>query len=205
MCTKLVFGIIGLVLMPILLFAGQASDNNRPVVGVILTKGVPCHEKIHSAFLSALEREMVDPPVKIIVQEPAPGIMAWRNAARRFQVLEVDLIVVYGTSAALAVLDEEHKIPVVYAYVSDPDAVGLKGTNATGIVNALPISASVRYLHALTGFQSLGVLYSSMEPETVHQAVEAENQAVKLNASVVKYNLKKYAVILKPRKSMHFS
>ena len=160
-------------------------------IGVIMTGDIPYYKSTHKAFVDELTRKgLGTDKVDIAVQKPVPGKMAWINAARRFAVLEVDLIVSYGAPSTLCAMKEASKIPVVFGGVPDPAAVGITGKNITGIRSNVPIAGLIKYLKSVSPFSRLGVVYSSIEKETVKQAEEVEKLGARLGFKAVRCDVK---------------
>lgn len=160
-------------------------------IGVIMTGNIPYYKSMHNAFVDELTRRgFGTDKVDIAVQKPVPGRMAWINAARRFAVLEVDLIVSYGAPSTLSAMKEASRIPVVFGGVPDPAAVGISGNKITGIRSKVPIAGLIKYLKSISHFSKLGVVYSSSEKETVKQAEEVKKLEAQLGFKTVRCNVK---------------
>ncbi|MGW8272735.1 MAG: ABC transporter substrate binding protein, partial [Thermodesulfovibrionales bacterium] len=135
--TVTAFALLGLILAIVPHKRAAAAERT---VGVIMTGNVPYYQEAHKAFVETINREGLfqQGKVDVVTQTPAPEIMAWTNAARKFVSLDVDVIVSYGTPATLAVIKETSSIPIVFAGVYDPAEAGIKGKNITGINSNVP-------------------------------------------------------------------
>ncbi len=142
-----------------------------------MTGDVPYYADVHKAFISRLNSEGYSGNVKVIVQRPYPSILSLVNAARKLIAVDVDIIVAYGTPAAMAVFEEKTKIPVVYAAAYEPVISNIKAKNITGINMRLSVSSLVRYLRGLTNLENLGVIYSSNESDSLYQFRELSRLA----------------------------
>lgn len=160
-------------------------------VGVILTADTPFFRDAHKAFTDELKAKGIK--VELLVQTPSPEIVAWSNAARKLVAVGVDVIVVYGSSVALAVLQETNSIPIVFAGVFDPEASGLTGKkNVTGISSKVPITSIIKILKDSSGFDRLGIIYSDIEKDSVKQASEVESMSARYSFKAVRFNIRKF-------------
>jgi putative ABC transport system substrate-binding protein len=183
-----------LFLMTAALVPGPASAEKT--VGVILTGVIPYYQDIHSTFEQELKGlGMGD--VKVLVQKPAPNAMAWTNAARKVVAFGVDAIVVYGGPSTLAVSKETSKVPIVFAGVYDPEALGIKGKNTTGISSKVPLAGVLKNLQSIKQFAKLGVIFNSAEKDTVAQVKEIIRLEGQFNFKTVQFDVKNSADIQK--------
>ena len=156
-----------------LLFPFHVLAAEKKTIGVIMTGDIPYYSKMHKAFTARLSREGYG-DVQVVLQRPYPDQVSWSNAARKLIAVDVDIIVTYGASVTLAAINERTSIPIVYAGVYNPDAIGITGKNTTGSISKVPTSSLIRYLKGITAITSLGVLYSDIEKESIKQAEEIE-------------------------------
>ena len=117
----------------LLCFAVPAAAADKSV-GVIMSGNVGHYQDVHKAFVAALVKEGFDQSrIDINLQRPSADPMSWTNSARKLVVADVNVLVTYGAPAALASIKETKDIPIVYAGVYDPSAVGVVAKNMTGI------------------------------------------------------------------------
>ncbi len=173
-----------------LIFASQGSATDRKTIGVIMTGDIPYYAKMHRAFTAKLSREGYG-NVEILLQKPYPDLISWSNAARKLVAVDVDIIVTYGASATIAAINEKTNIPVVYAGVHHPAAIGITGKNTTGSVAKVPTSSLFRYLKGITSISNLGVLYSELEKDCMKEVEELEALSRELGFKIVKINIKR--------------
>lgn len=173
----------------------SASSSDAETIGIILTSNVPYYKEIHDAFISRLLKRGFSERLKFIIQQPYPDPVAWSNAARKLIAADVDIIVTYGCGATFATLRERPDMPVVYAGVYEPVVSKQRVKNLTGVTYNLPVSSIIRYLRATTSIKTLGVLYSSMEEDSVYQLEEIKALSLKYGFSVIGLNLRKTADI----------
>lgn len=111
--------------------------------------------------------------------------------AQRFVNNEVDLIFAIATPSAQAAASETSTIPIVGSAITDYEAARLvesneaPGGNVTGASDMNPIEAQIELiLEFLPEVETLGILYSSNEPNSVVQAEIARQVAESLGLSV---------------------
>lgn len=162
------------VLAATLLFCQVADTASAATtVGVIMTGDIPFYREIHKSFIETVAKRPMDfEGVEVLVQTPAPNTMSWVNAARKLVAIGADVIVAYGTPATLASLKETKKIPVVFAGVTNPEKVGAKTSNSTGISSTIPLAGIIKHLKGIYDFSKLGVVYNPIEKDTVIQTEE---------------------------------
>jgi putative ABC transport system substrate-binding protein len=142
-------------------------------VGVIMSGNIGFYQEVHKAFVGALVKEGFDHrKVDTFLQMPSPDPLSWTNAARRLSVAEVNVLVTYGAPATLAAIREAKGIPIVFAGVYDPNAVGVSAKNVTGISCKVPMSNLLVYLKRLLPFTRLAIVYNEQEPDSARQADE---------------------------------
>lgn len=186
LCISAVF-FLAVVLTPVV-------SSAEKTVGVILTGVIPYYEAIHATFEKELKQTGAG-DVKLLVQKPAPNSMSWTNAARKAVAVGVDVIVVYGGSSAIAVSKETSKIPIVFAGIYDPEALGIKGKNLTGISSKVPLAGVIKNLKSIKNFQRLGVIFNSEEKDTVAQAKEITRLEGQFNFKTTQFDVKNAADI----------
>jgi putative ABC transport system substrate-binding protein len=131
------------------------------------------YQDVHKAFVAALVKEGFDQSkVDINLQRPSADPMSWTNTAHKLAVAEVNVLVAYGAPAALAAIREAKGIPIVFAGVYDPNAVGVSAKNVTGISSAVPMTSLLKYAKKIVPFTRLAVVYNEQEPDSVRQANE---------------------------------
>lgn len=154
------------------------------VVGALMpTKNVPYFMAVHEALVSELE--LLGAGASIILQKPAPNEIAWKNATRKFVILDARVIVAYGSETALAIVRENSDVPVVYAAAYAPEKCGI-GDKATGMSSTVPIDGLLDNLKKISNFTKLGILYDSHEIGSVIQMETAEDLSSKIGAKVIK-------------------
>lgn len=161
-------------------------------IGVIMTGNIPYYQELHKAFMLRLGRDGISAKTGVIVQSPYPDAISLSNAARKLIAAEVDVIVVYGAPAAVSVLHEQTRIPMVYAAAYEPFMSQIKTRNSTGINIKLSISRLLRYLRELTQISTLAVVYSGNEEDSLFQFREMSKLAGQYGIKIEGVNLKRH-------------
>jgi putative ABC transport system substrate-binding protein len=176
----------------VVLFSGSSGTAEGKTIGVILTGDTHFYREIHKAFTKELARAGFGPDkVEMLLQTPAPNSMAWTNAARKLVAVGVDIIVTYGAPATIAVVKETSGVPIVFAGVYDPEALGVKTKNSTGISSKVTAAGLIKTLKGIADFSKLGVVYNDSEQDTVLQAKEVQRLEGQFAYNAVLYNIKK--------------
>jgi len=175
--------LLAALLVFIVVPAVQAAEKR---IGVILSGDIPYYREIHEDFVTELKKSAGTEQTEIILQRPFPNPISWSNAARKLIAFEVDLIVTYGFPATQAVIDEKSHIPLVYAGLYEVDHAEKNHKNVTGCGFKIPLSSILRYLKRLKTVNNLGIVYSSIEEDTLEQYKTikklAEQQDIKVQA-----------------------
>lgn len=136
-----------------------------------MTGDIPYYGTMHKAFVDEINKRFAgEEKIEIILQRPFPNSISWSNAARKLIAFDVDLIVTYGSPAALAVIHEKSNIPLVYAGFYEPEEHQASSTkNVTGCGFRVPLSSILRYFKRVKNINTLGVVFSSIEEDSVRQ------------------------------------
>jgi putative ABC transport system substrate-binding protein len=134
-------------------------------IGVIMTGDIPYYNDVHKAFLA----NMGDQSHEIVLQKPMPDSMSWTNSARKITALGSDVIVSYGAPATLTTMKVTSDIPIVFAGVYAPEAMGLTGKNATGISSTVPIEMILKKMNAISKLSKVAIILSKAEKDSILQ------------------------------------
>lgn len=180
------------LIVPVILLWGTAALAAPKTIGVIMTGNIPYYKDVHKGFTEGLAAEGLGPgAAEVVVQTPAPEPMSWTNAARKLVAIGADVIVSYGAPATMAAVSESSDIPIIFAGVYDPQAVGVHTKNSTGISSKVPVASLIKNLKSISNFSKLGIVYSDAEKDTVVQANEAKNLEGSFNFKSERFNIKK--------------
>ena len=170
-------------------------------IGVILTGDIPYYREMHESFVNEIEKSFPGrEEIKFILQKPFPDPISWSNAARKLVAFDVDLIVTYGLSATEAVLHEKSDIPLVYAGYYESDIKAPSGGKVTGTGFKIPLSSILRYFKSIKPINSIVIIYSNSETDSLRQARAITSLAVKQKINVEKINIKSQYDINKIKK-----
>ncbi len=182
---------LSILLAFVLVLAVAAESHAVQRIGVIMTGDVSYYGTMHAVFVSELKKNFSGgEEVEVILQKPFPNSISWSNAARKLIAFDVDLIVTYGASAAQAVIHEKSHIPLVYAGLYEPEKADVAGKNVTGCGYKVPMSSILRYLKRLTSIETLAIVFSSVEDDSVRQYEEMKVLAWKQNIKTEKIDIR---------------
>ena len=183
------------ILLVVLCVLATASDSHAEKrIGIIMTGVIPYYEAIHKAFIAELNRRFAGAEeIGIILQKPFPNPISWSNAARKLIAHDVDLIVTYGSPATRAAINEKSRIPVVYAGLYAPEHAGVDAKNVTGCGFRVPLSSILRYFKRIKTVNTLGIIYSSVEEDSVRQAQKMRSLTAQQNIKTEVINIRSHA------------
>jgi putative ABC transport system substrate-binding protein len=163
-----------------LIFTGfvptSPSFAKEKFVAVVITGDLPRYKEAHESFVKILRAGgLTEEKVRIYVQTPNPDPMSWANSIRKAVGVGADLIVTYGAPATLAAKRNARGVPVLFADVYDPVALGIvktlavPGGDITGVSGKTPLATLIKTFSEVRPIKSMGVLFSSDDPSSVHQ------------------------------------
>jgi len=186
---KTVIYFVILVCSVLFLGAGPAAAADK-TIGVVMTGNIPYYKDMHKAFTDGLAAEGLG-KVEIVLQTPMPETVSWSNAVRKLVAVGADVIVTYGAPATLVAMSEASDIPIVFAGVYDPQALGIMGRNATGVSSKVPVASLVKSLRSISHFATLGIVYSESEKDTVLQANDVKQLETSFGYKSSRFSVKK--------------
>jgi len=156
-----------------------------------MTGDIPYYGAIHESLVAELNsRYAGSEKIEIILQRPFPDSISWSNAARKLIAFDVDLLVAYGSPATQAVIHEKSRIPLVYAGLYEPDKAGVNAKNVTGCGFRVPLSSILRYFKRIKTINTLGIVFSSVEEDSVRQYETMQLMAEEQDIKVEKINIR---------------
>jgi putative ABC transport system substrate-binding protein len=163
-------------------------------IGVIMTGDISFYRAIHETFVAELNGWSAaaekSEKIEIILQRPFPNSISWSNAARKLIAFDVDLIVTYGSPAAQAVIHEKSQIPLVYVGLYEPDHAGVSAKNVTGCGFKVPLSSILRYFKRLKTVNTVGIVFSSVEEDSVRQYETMQSLATQQNIKTERIDIR---------------
>lgn len=161
------------MLFAALLLGAATAGAGEKTIGVVLSGNIGYYQEIHKAFMNGLVKEGFDKrKVDTLLQMPAPDPLSWANAVRKLVVADVNVLMTYGAAAALSAIKETKSVPIVYAGVYDPGAIGAVARNMTGMSSKVPLTSLLKYARKVAPFTRLAIVYSDLEPDAVKQVEE---------------------------------
>jgi putative ABC transport system substrate-binding protein len=118
--------------------------------------------------------------------------MSWANSIRKAVGVGADLIVTYGAPVTLVAKKEARGVPVLFADVYDPVALGIvktlaiSGGEITGVSGKTPLTTLIKTFTEVKSVRSMGVVYASNDQSSVHQVEELAHLAEQHGFSLVK-------------------
>lgn len=180
------------ILTPPVHAARQAEKPHR--VMMILYRGATDAEK---GFMDYFKRRRI--PVEFIVRDAQADSSKVAGFVREARELKPDLIYTFGTTvtAEVAGLDGEvdpsrhiTDIPIVFDIVADPIGAKLvpslksSGRNLTGASHLVPLEAQLNALGSMRRIQTLGVIYTPNEQNSLLAVQELQRLAPKLGLTL---------------------
>lgn len=155
-----------LLLLPMVLAATAGlAWSAPPSIAVILPKTPPHLATIHAAFLKRFTEISANQAApRFYLQTPNDDYLSLRNSARKAVALNADIILAFGTSAAMAAKAETFETPILFADVIEPEAIGLVTHNkrdsqlATGVRGNAPLQTLFKLLRDLTSAVKLAII-----------------------------------------------
>ena len=177
-------------------FRPPASLAKEQFIAVVITGDLPRYRQAHEQFEKILrEGGLSEQNVRIYVQAPNPDPMSWANSIRKAVAVGADLIVTYGAPATLIAKKESRGVPVLFADVYDPVALGIVKTmnnpdgDITGVSGKTPLITLIKAFNEIKRVRAMGVLYSSNDQSSLHQVKELTQLATQFGFSLVKRDI----------------
>ncbi len=165
-----------LLLWPIGLSMPTTATAADKFMAVVITGDLPRYREAHEAFMQILEKGgMTADKVEVFVQKPNPDPMSWANAIRKAVGVGADVIVTYGAPATLVAKQHARGVPVLFADVGDPVALGLvkglatPGGDITGVSSMTPLDTLLKNFISAYQAKTLGIIYSIHDEEAAMQ------------------------------------
>ncbi len=140
-------------------------------VGVVFSADIPYYRALHRRFLKVIKEKLPGTEIEFLVQKPNPDPLAWTNAVRKLLVYDSEIIVVYGSGALKAALQEVSDTPVVFAGTFNTSELTQRGKrNLGGIFYKININSIMRYMKKLKKPGHVDILFSEIEPSSQEEA-----------------------------------
>jgi putative ABC transport system substrate-binding protein len=183
---RLLVVIVAFFMLPVLL-SGEARAEKK--IGVLIWSEEGRYSESKNGIMDQLKKSgFGEGTVKFTVENAGGNKAKAAEFAQKFAAAKLDMIIVVGTSAAVAVAREIKTVPVVFSMVYDPvdakiaDDWKSSGNNTTGVSSRVPMSKLVSTLKQLAPVKKLAVLYTPGEKNSETQLKEI--QAVQNEAQI---------------------
>lgn len=167
----------------------------QQTVAAIIVAELPRYAEAYDSMVGVLRSGGFDESkLKVFTQKPNADKMSLANSLRRCQSANVDLVVTFGSRATAAAMEELKGIPLLFADVYDPVALGVvktmaaPGTDATGASSKTDLSALVAAAQKLRPLSQVGVIYTKGETGSEQQLAEIRALSGQLGFSVIAEN-----------------
>lgn len=195
MIRRLISGIVLLTVVMIVDVGTLCAE--QQFVASVITGDLQRYRSAHESFLKILRAGgMSEDKVKVYVQSPNPDPMSWANSIRKAVGGGANLIITYGAPVTLVAKKEIKGIPLLFADVYDPVALGIvkdltvTGGEISGIASTTPVETLAHTLVDIQAPKAILALYSSSEQGSQLQAKRMEEQGKKLGFAVIKVDVK---------------
>ena len=171
--------------------SSSGSTGTQYTIGVAVIVSHPALQAVQDGFTEVLDEQGLNYKLK---SQNAQGDNA--NAATIASAFasdpSLDLILAISTPIALAMANAEKDRPILFSAVTDPVAVGLvpswtqAGPNITGTSDLNPDAKPVTLVQqAMPDVKTIGVLYSSSEPNSLAQVTAYQAEAASIGVTLV--------------------
>jgi len=167
-----------------------ASTPDTFSIGIIQLLDHPALDDAREGFLSVFEEQGIE--IDVDLQNAQGDGPTLSTISDRFVSNEVDLVLAIATPSVQAIFAATDTIPIVGTAITSYESAEVvysneaPGTNVTGASDMNPIEAQINMLmQFVPGLQTLGIVYSSNEANSVYQAELAAQIAEGLGLEVV--------------------
>lgn len=170
--------------------AGSNDADDVFQIGIIQLVEHDALDAAREGFIAALRDEGIN--AEFDYQNAQRDIPTLSTIAQRFVNNNVDLVLAIATPSVQAIAAETETIPVVGTAITSYERAGVVYSNeeprfnVTGASDMNPIEAQINLiLEFIPDLQTLGIVYSTNEPNSVYQAEIARDFAETLGLTVV--------------------
>jgi putative ABC transport system substrate-binding protein len=193
---------LSILLSTTLPVVADEAKSDKKLIYAVLWRG--CEESC-KGFTDVIVSSQIN--AEMIVRDADGDKSHFTDWIKEARSLNADLVLTWGTSATLGMAgtmnykdspDFITKIPLVFMIVADP--VGSRiiesytktgRDNITGTRNRPPDSVFIKAIRSyLPGFQKLGMLYNSDEPNSVQKVSEVLDLAREMKFDLISYDLR---------------
>ena len=164
--------VIAIAFLILVLFSVNANAEKK--IGVLLWTDSQNYTDSLKGMMYQLKKEgFKEPQVKFIIENAEGNKVKASAFAQKFAAAKLDMVIVIGTSAAIAVTKEISDVPIVFSTVFDPVEAGIikdlksSGNNVTGASNKISMPLIIKTLKELAPVKKIGALYQPNEKNSV--------------------------------------
>lgn len=171
-------------LVTVTLLAGlflPAPAAAEKLIAAIVTGDLPRYRQAHEALEAIVRTGGYDASkLKIFTQTPNPDTMSLTNSIRRSLAAGAEVLITYGASATLIAAKEAKDVPILFADVYDPQALGIvqnmaaPGVNRSGASCKIPAAPLLDKLQAIKPGMRIGILFNESEAGSKQQTSDLE-------------------------------
>ncbi|MDE1548794.1 tryptophan ABC transporter substrate-binding protein [Jeotgalibaca caeni] len=174
--------------------SSTAGTDELPYIGILQLTSHPALDAISEGIIDELaDAGYVDGETATIDLQNAQGDQSnMQTITERFITNKADVMVGIATPAAQALANATTEIPIILGAITDPVAANLvdsletPGRNITGVSDQIPIDQQFELmLQLVPDLETVGLLYSSSEANSLSSAEEAEKIAHALGLSTI--------------------
>lgn len=163
----------------ITLFVAEAKAEKK--IGVLIWSDETRYTDSKNGILEQLKKEgFGEPPVKYTVENAGGNKAKAAELAKKLSTAKMDMVIVVGTTAAIAVAKEVKDVPVIFSMVYDPVDSKIaadwknSGNNTTGSSSRVPMLQIVNSMKQIAPIKRLAVLYTPGEKNSEVQLKEIQ-------------------------------
>lgn len=190
---KIALLIGSLCALALIILNNKNSSNKAKEIGIIQISEHECLDKARIGFIDRLSKlgYKEGENIKIEYQNASGDQNVLNQIANNFTGLnKKDMIFAISTPVAQTVSNLENNTPILITAVTDPESCGLIKENITGTHDMIPVEKQISLIKKLLpNAKKVGILYSSAEINSKHQAEIAKGEAEKLGLQAKDYTI----------------
>lgn len=150
--------------------SGKTSDQPPFTIGILQTASHPALDAVRDGFIEELKKRL-DGKVAFVLQNAQGSAASMQTIAQRFHAdKSINAIFAIATPAAQAASAVEQNKPIIFAAVTDPQALGFihATTNISGASDMINVPSTIDMIVALAPTaKKFGLLFNSGEANSV--------------------------------------
>lgn len=198
MVSKKIFVVLFGVCFFLSFYLYKSKQVFKETIAIMQIVPHPSLDKIREGIIDTFKKE--NPSLEIVYQNAQGSMPLSVQIAQKFANENSKMIIAIETPSALNAYNvaKTHKIPVVFAAVTDPTSAGFAENfktpfeGITGISDALDTSKQILFIEKLfkgKPVQKIGTLYNASEPNSVAQIENFEKALKKTRFTLTKISI----------------